>query len=163
MIGKFETINQKINESSGTIAKDLPAAINNAVSQTGRLKSAMREAADAFAKPVNEAIAKTIKKTMDKKEDGGLELNGKEMIGVGLAATIAAVLAAKFGGKVMKGIAGKFTSIGEGVATGKALEAAAGVTPVFVVNMPGSGIDAIPGLPKGLPTKALNTAKKSSL
>ena len=161
MIGKFETINQKINESSGTIAKDLPAAINNAVSQTGRLKSAMREAADAFAKPVNEAIAKTIKKTMDKKEDGGLELNGKEMIGVGLATTIAAILTAKFGGKLVKGMAGKFTSIGEGVATGKALEAAAGVTPVFVVNMPGSGIiDAIPGLPKGLPTKALDTAKK---
>ena len=160
MIGKFDTINQNINKSSGTIAKDLPAAINNAVSQTGRLKSAMREAADAFAKPVNEAIAKTIKKTMDKKEDGGLELNGKEMIGVGLATTIAAILTAKFGGKLVKGMAGKFTSIGEGVATGKALEAASGVTPVFVVNMPGSGIiDAIPNLPKGLPTKALDAAK----
>ena len=160
-IQKYEAINQNIRQSSGTIDKDLPKAIDNAVSQTGRLKAAMREAADEFAKPVNETIAKTIKKTMDKKEDGGLELNGKEMIGGGIAATIAALLAAKFGGGLIKGIAGKFTGIGEGVATGKALEAAAGVMPVFVVNMPTNGLDLpVIGKPKGLPSKALETAKK---
>lgn len=163
-VQKYEAINQSIGQSSGTLAKDLPEAISNAVNQTGRLKAAMREAADEFAKPVNEAISKTIKMTMDKKENGGLELNGKEMIGGGIAATIAALLAAKFGGGLIKGIAGKFTGIGEGVATAKALEAAAGITPVFVVNMPSGGI-GLPeiGKPKGVPSKALEAVKKIGL
>lgn len=42
--------------------------------------------------------------------------------------------------KAISALAGKFGSVGAGVAAGKALETAAGVTPVFVVNMPGEGI-----------------------
>ena len=140
MMNKSEGIYQKINTASGTLAKDLPDSINNAVSQTGRLKTAMREAADEFAKPINETLANTIKWGMDKKSNGGLELSGKEMIGGGIAATFAAALGAKFGGKLIGGVLGKFSNLGAGVATGKALENAAGVLPVFVVNMPNGGL-----------------------
>lgn len=160
MIQQYESINQKINQSSGTLAKDLPNAINNAVNQTGRLKAAMREAADEFSKPVNETLSKIIKKAMDKKEDGGLELSGKEMIGGGVAATVATYLAARFGGGLVKGVVSKFTNIGEGVATGKALEAATGVPSVFVVNMPNGGL-GLPSadLPNPKDPKNLKTAK----
>lgn len=162
MLSKFQTINQQISESSGTIAKDLPGAINNAVNQTGRLKASMREAADEFAKPVNEAISNVIKKTMDKKEDGGLDLSGKEIIGGGIAAAIAATLAAKLGGNMIKGVANKFTSIGEGVATGKVLESAAGITPVFVVNMPDGGMGNPDIKPKSLPGKFKKVIEKAA-
>lgn len=145
MIQRSNQIFEKINNAGGTLARDLPNAIDNAVSQTGRLKAALREAADDFAKPINQVISNTIKWGMDKKENGGLELSGKEMIGGGIAATLATVVAARYGGKAIQGIAGKLSGIGQGVATGKALESMAGVTPVYVVNMPDGGISSLPG------------------
>lgn len=145
MIQKSNQIFEKINNAGGTLAKDLPSALDNAVSQTGRLKAALREAADDFAKPINQVISNTIKWGMDKKENGGLELSGKEMIGGGIAATLATIVAARYGGKAIQGIAGKLSGIGQGVATGKALESMAGVTPVYVVNMPDAGISSLPG------------------
>ncbi len=144
MIQKSNQIFEKINNAGGTLARDLPNAIDNAVSQAGRLKAALREAADDFAKPINQAISNTIKWGMDKKENGGLELSGKEMIGGGIAATVATIVAARYGGKAIQGIAGKLSGIGQGVATGKALESMAGVTPVYVVNMPDGGISSLP-------------------
>lgn len=159
MMQQSETIYQKINASGGALAKDLPDAINNAVNQTGRLKAAMREAADEFAKPVNETLSNAIKWAMDKKSNGGLELSGKEMIVGGVTATVATLLAAKLGGKAIGGIAGKFSNIGAGVATAKALEAAAGVTPVFVVNMPDGGIGStLPNIPNNIKTEAAAAA-----
>lgn len=148
-IQKYEDILKQISMAEGTLSNGLSNAIDNAVSQTGRLKAAMREAADSFAKPINDSIANAIKYLMDPKSKGGLELSGKEMIGGAAAATVATYLAAVFGGKAIKGIANKFTGIGEGVAVGKALESAAGVLPVYVVNMPGEGIAL--GLDPGMP------------
>lgn len=145
-IQKFEDILKQISLSEGTLSNGLSAAIDNAVNQTGRLKAAMREAADGFAKPINDAISNAIKYLMDPKSEGGLNLSGKEMIGGAAAATVATYLAAIFGGKAIKGIANKFTGIGEGVAIGKALESAAGVLPVFVVNMPAGGLSLGPDL-----------------
>ncbi|GFO61174.1 hypothetical protein GMST_34990 [Geomonas silvestris] len=52
------------------------------------------------------------------------------------------VKAGKFGSKVFKGLRGtSFASLGVGLAEGKAVEAATGVTPVFVTNWPGSFSD----------------------
>lgn len=151
-IQKYEDILKQISMAEGTLSNGLSDAIDNAVSQTGRLKAAMREAADSFSKPVNDAISNAIKYLMDPKAKGGLELSGKEMIGGAAAATVATYLAGVFGIKAAKGIANKFTGIGEGVAVGKALESAAGVLPVFVVNMPASGVSL--GLDPGVPGKS---------
>jgi len=127
-----------IEDASGTIARDLPDAINNAVDQTGRLKAVLRDAADGFAQPVNAAVSGVIKFLLNKED--GLGLSGNQIIGGGAAAVTAAVLGAKYGGPALKKLGGRFLGIAGGVATGKALEEAAGVTPVYVVNMPGAGM-----------------------
>ncbi len=137
-LGKLSDVFGDITTAGGTISRDLPEAIGNAVDQTGRLKGALREAADGFAKPINDAVSEAIKFGLDSKDNGGLGLDGGDILlgGAGLALGTAA--AARYGGKAIKGLAGKFGSTAAGVATGKALEEAAGVQPVFVVNMPDS-------------------------
>ena len=64
-----------------------------------------------------------------------MELSGTDMLVGGAGLALGTAAAARYGGKALKGLAGKFGNVGVGVATGKALEAAAGVQPVFVVNM----------------------------
>jgi len=128
-----------IQDAGGTVKRDLPDAINNAVDQTGRLKGALREAGDSLAKPINDAVGGAIKFGLDSKANGGLELSGTDMIAGGAVGALGIAAAARYGGKAIKGLAGKFGGVGVGVATGKALEEAAGVTPVFVVNMPDGG------------------------
>ncbi|MTD32412.1 phage tail tape measure protein [Paludibacterium denitrificans] len=69
--------------------------------------------------------------------------------GVGLAALIGPALWGMVKGMrkgkltpvgALTGIGGEAMELGKGVAMGKTLQAAAGVTPVYVVNMPGTGI-----------------------
>lgn len=134
----FTTKWKSIADAGGTVKHDLPDAINNAVDQTGRLKGALRQAADDFAKPINEAISGAIQWGMDSKSNGGLGLDGKEIIGGATLGALGLFGAARYGGKAIQGIAGKLGGTAAGVATGKALEEAAGVTPVYVVNMPDS-------------------------
>ncbi|MCM2318058.1 MAG: phage tail tape measure protein [Pseudomonas sp.] len=129
---------KSIAEAGGTIKRDLPDAISNAVDQTGRLQGALRKAADDFAQPINEALSGAIKFGLDGKENGGLGLDGKDMLLGGAGLLLGTAAAARYGGKAIQGIAGKLGGTAAGVATGKALEEAAGVTPVFVVNMPDS-------------------------
>jgi TP901 family phage tail tape measure protein len=139
-LGKLDQVFAEVRDASGTIARDLPDAIGNAVDQTNRLKGALREAADEFAKPVNDTLSGLIKWGMDSKENGGLGLDGKDMLLGGAAGAAGLFGAARYGGKAIKGLAGKFGSTAAGVATGKALEEAAGVQPVYVVNMPADSL-----------------------
>jgi TP901 family phage tail tape measure protein len=138
---------QEIQKAGGILNKELPDAINNAIDQTGRLKAALREAADAFVQPFNEGITKGIKKLMDKKEEGGLNMSGKEFILAGLTSLGLGYIGYKKGGPAIKNVLGKLGNKGQGIAEGKAIEYLTGVTPVFVVNMPGEGL--FPGLPGG--------------
>lgn len=126
-----------IQKAGGTVKNDLPDAISNAVDQTGRLKGVLREAADGFAQPINDALSNAIKWGLDSKENGGLGLDGTDIIAGGAIGALGLFGAARYGGKAIKGLAGKFGGVATGVATGKALEEAAGVQPVYVVNMPG--------------------------
>jgi TP901 family phage tail tape measure protein len=159
MLGKVKLFSSEITNASGTLEKDLAKAIDNSVDQVGRLKSAMREAADGWARPINDSIANIIKYTMADKKTGGLGMDGQDMLLAGAGTVVGTALAARYGGKAIKGIAGKFGNVGTGVATGKALEAAAGVTPVYVVNMPdglaGLGMPGVPGA-----TTAAKTASR---
>ena len=137
-LGKLDSVFAEVRDASGTIARDLPDAIGNAVDQTNRLKGALREAADDFAKPVNDTLSGLIKWGMDSKENGGLGLDGKDMLLGGALGAAGLFGAARYGGKALSGLAGKLGGTAAGVATGKALEEAAGVQPVYVVNMPES-------------------------
>lgn len=152
MLKTIREFSSEITTASGTIERDLPNAIANAVDQTGRLKTTLREAADGFARPINDSISKVIKYTLDSKDKGGLGMDGTDLMLAGGGTVVAAMLAKRLGGKALKSLGGKITGLGTDVATGKALEAAAGVMPVFVVNMP-SGFGGVPGMPGGLPGK----------
>lgn len=132
----------------------------------GRLKAVLRQASDEFVQPINKAIADFIKLGLDKKNEGGKELSGRQLIG-GTAAIIgSSYVMSKVGKSALGNIAQRLLSKGGstaiGVAEGKAIEAAAGVTPVFVVNWPGSGIagQGVP-LPSGVGGAAAGGGKKA--
>lgn len=163
-VGQFE---RTIRDAGGTIQRDLPEAISNAVDQTGRLKAELRNAADAFAQPINDSLQNLIKWGLDKKENGGLGLDGKDMVLGGGALALGTLAAARYGGKAISGLAKRFGGTAVGVAEGKALEAAAGVTPVFVVNWPasigGASVPGLPPVPPGVPGTAGKVAKAGML
>lgn len=162
-LAKIGEFSQAIKNATGTIERDLPDAIANAVDQTGRLKSELRKAADEFSRPINDALQNVIKWGLDKKENGGLGLSGKEMVVGGTVAALGTFAAARYGGMAVGALAKRFGGTAAGVAEGKALEAAAGVTPVFVVNWPAS-MGGIPGLPGAvLPTAGGTAAGASAL
>lgn len=163
MLNTIKGFTSQIEQAGGTLERDLPKAINNSVDQVGRLKAALRSAADDFAQPINDVIAKATKKLLDKKEDGGMGMDGKDLLLAGGGAALLTVLTAKYGSKAIAGIAGKVSGVGAGVATGKALETAAGVTPVYVVNMGEGGMGGtLPVLPDAVKTTA-GTAAGSTI
>ncbi len=127
----------QIREAGGTIDRDLQDALDNAIDQGGRLKTVLGEAADRFSRPINKILADSVKKLIDPKEKGGFDLSGGQLMlgGAGVAGVLAGV--AKFGPKLLGNLSRGVLGTAGGVAAGKALEATAGVQPVFVVNMPG--------------------------
>lgn len=155
---------EEIKTAGGSIERDLPAAINNSVDQVGRLKNTLREAADGFAQPLNDSLSKMIKYTLDSKDKGGMGWDGKDIMMAGGAAAISGILLKRYGSKAFGSIAGKITGLGTDIAAGKALESAAGITPVYVVNMPSSLAGGVAGdLPGGItPEKVKETVKKGA-
>lgn len=115
--------------AGGTLARDLATATNNAVDQASRLKNTLREAAEGFARPINDAFARGTKWLLDTKGYSGGQLLGGAAVGLA-----GAYAASRFLPPLLRSVAGRFGGVGAGVATGKALEAAAGVTPVYVTN-----------------------------
>lgn len=146
-LNKVGAFTKQIGEAGGTLQRDLPEAISNAVDQGGRLKSVLRQAADEFAQPINRVFSDMVKFSLDKKVNGGLGLTGGQMLGSGAALVGGTYLAARLGNGALKGIAGRLLSKGGstalGVAEGKALQAATGVTPVFVTNWPANGLPGV--------------------
>lgn len=177
LLDKVGEFTKSIHGASGTLTREMPEAINNAVDQTGRLKASLREAADGFVQPINEAFTHVAGFMMDSRDKGGLGLSGKEMLiggatiaGAGVVGGyVAKWLGELFGKKVPglgKGIpgVGNLAGMGVNIATGKALQEAAGVTPVYVVNMPAGGLGAggLPGALPGLPGGAAGAAAGSA-
>lgn len=148
---------EKIKQAGGTLDRDLTDAIDNSIDQVGRLNAALRNAAESFVKPINRGITKTVKFMQD--EYG---MSGGQIAGVGAASLLTAYL----GGKMLKGWAGRLLQAGTGtaggVAAGKALEAAAGVAPVFVTNWPLGGLGGV-GVGSGIPGIAGGIGKKTAV
>lgn len=149
VLDKIHSFSRDLGNAAGTLKRDMREGIGNAIDQVGRLKAALRETADGFAQPINDTLSNVIGFLLDGQDKGGLGLEGKELVIGGATIAGSAVaggyvlrwLSESFGkklplaGKVLPGM-GSLAGLGVGVATGKALQAAAGVTPVFVVNMP---------------------------
>lgn len=158
-LGKVSEFSAAIGNAGGTIERDLPDAIANAVDQTGRLKNELRKAADDFARPINDALQNVIKWGLDSKENGGLGIDGKDVMVGGALGALGIFGAARYGGKAVSGLMSKFGGTAAGVAQGRALEAAAGVTPVFVVNWPGGSPADIAGAAAGAAGAAGNAGR----
>jgi TP901 family phage tail tape measure protein len=125
-IKSARTMSETIASASGTIARDLPDAIDNAVDQTARLKTAMADAADAFARPVNDAVAGAAKYLLDDKKISGKQLllggAGIGLAGLGLAKLGGGLILRKLAGKASGGLGGLLGGMGSGP------------IPVYVVN-----------------------------
>lgn len=151
MLNKVGVFTGQIKNASGAIEKDLPEAINNAVDATGRLQASLRKAADDFTKPIRDTFTSIAGFTLDKKENGGLGLDGKDLLG-GAAAIGGAALVGGAAWRIFRsgkggagplglpGVVGDAAGLGKNIAIGKTLQSAAGVQPVYVVNMPDSGL-----------------------
>lgn len=160
LLDKFGPVEKAISTAAGSTGRDIQESINNAAVAAERLRGVLGLAADEFAQPINEAFTNIVNWSLDKKENGGLELDGKEMLAGGTLAALGIFGTARYGGKAIAGVMNKLGGTAAGVAQGKALEAIAGVTPVFVVNWPASiGGTDIPGLPGGKPDAKIPTAK----
>ncbi|MEG7525480.1 MAG: hypothetical protein M3H12_20740 [Chromatiales bacterium] len=110
----------KIKGAGGAIARDLPDALNNSIDQVARLKIALREAADEFAQPVNDAVKDAIKHLLSPKSLGGMGLDGKDLLIGGALGAAGLFASVKGGGKLLSRLGGTAT----GVVMGKALEQA---------------------------------------
>lgn len=132
------TFTQQLGQAGGTLKKDFNEATLNLIDQAGRMGNKLRDVAEGFVAPLNKTLAEWMKFTMADKKDGGLGLDGKDMLLGGGALIAGTALAARYGGKAIGGMADKLLKKGGstavGVAEGKALQMAAGVTPVYVVN-----------------------------
>ena len=129
-------ITREILEANGTIAKEMDKALNDAIISAARLKTALREPVDGFIQSINQGFVDITRYLLDTKEEGGLGLGGNELL-LGAAGLAAGGYGAyRYGPKALRGVLGKAGGLGAGVATGMALEAATGVQPVYVVNMP---------------------------
>lgn len=155
MLSKVGAIQADIAKAGGTIERDLPRALSNAVDQSGRLKATLIGAADGFGQRINNVLSAGIKKALDPNSQGGLGLSGGQLMAGGAAGLVAAYA----GGRVLKGAAGKLlggtAGLAGGVAMGQALEQAGAATPVFVVGAaPGvfAGASAGVGMPGALGT-----------
>lgn len=143
-LGMVKDFAKDITDASGTLRRDFSEATRNLIDQTGMLKNDLRQAADGFVKPINETLGHFIQFMREKKENGGLNLDGNKMVLGGLAGSLGTFLLARYGAKAIGAGASRLLkhggSVGVGIAQGKAVEAATGVTPVFVTNWPASGM-----------------------
>ena len=117
----------EIGSAGGLIAKELPSAVSNAVDQTARLKAALGDAADSFARPITDASSGGIKYLLDDEK-----LSGTELLAGGALAAGAGFGALKFGGRALSRLGGG--------ALGKVMQGMGGLgklplpLPVYIVN-----------------------------
>lgn len=141
-LAQIRDFTRQIQGASGTVARDLPDAIDNAVDQASRLGTNLREAGEAFARPINRTISDLIEFQLDPKEKGGLGLGpGAAVATTGaliVGTTALASLARSLLGKIpfIGGAASDAAGTAAGLAQGQLVKQAGLATPVFVTNFP---------------------------
>lgn len=159
-----KTYSQISKESDAATSLAQRNAIKNLTYDMKRkeLSSTMQTTAGILYQPVLSPLTKITSKLNDLTGKLGISAIGNHDIGkaftygtagvVGLAGLygVSHLLGAALpGGRVLRGIFGKFGRTAGGIAEGKAIQAVAGVPSVFVVNMPGGGISGVFGKGKG--------------
>lgn len=148
LTGQSYEVIKKGMESSYSSAQKLEIMMGGMNAQTDRFKNSWSGLSAEIFDPLTKKVTALLASMADGfnnltkiAKDSPATKNALS-IGAGVAgAGLLTYILAKFGGgakSMFKGLSGTAA----GVAEGKALQAAAGVTPVFVVNMPGGGISA---------------------
>lgn len=148
---KYKEFRDKSVNDKVTINRAYQANMDTGVEQWKRMNINMQAVVQS-SETLNSIWSKgneLLKATNDRLSDKSVTL--ETLVGGGAALAAGTYI----GGRIFKGVTGKmFASLGgtaAGVAVGKGLQEAAGVTPVFVVNMPAAGmgggsvIDKLPG------------------
>lgn len=82
MLDSVSDFERQVGKSAGTLKRDLPEAIGNAVDQTGRLGAALSSVADKFAVKINAALTTPLAKfTADAVEKGDSQKIGEVIVG----------------------------------------------------------------------------------
>ncbi|HVT35062.1 MAG TPA: phage tail tape measure protein [Nevskiaceae bacterium] len=137
-LDKMDSIAAAIANSRGMVESELPGSMDNIDAQSGRLKASMRQAADAFAQPINSVLKDLIKWSQDTAKMGPMATTASTLA-VAAGAVGAGTLLAAGARRLRGGLFASAAGTAVGIAEGKALQMAAGVTPVFVTNWPGGG------------------------
>ncbi|WP_416199905.1 MAG: phage tail tape measure protein [Pseudomonas shahriarae] len=145
----FGSQTKELHESAPVIARDLKENTESASGVAGRMKATFGEAIDRMATPLNKGFADMGRYLLD-----DLNLSGEQMLAGGAALGVGGYYAGR-GAKAGAGaLLNKFMGGPEtlkGIAVGKVLEEATGVTSVFVTNWPAASLGGIggPDLPNG--------------
>lgn len=121
-------IAQDVAQSGGVFKSEITEATANAADQAGRLRATLRQAADEFAQPINDAFTKATTFALKSKSEGGMGMTGGQMLAAGGGAVALTYLLSR-----LPGWLGKGSSLAGGVATGNVLQEM-GVTPVYVTG-----------------------------
>lgn len=146
---QFAASTGDINNAKGVIEKDLADNLNSSTAVGSRMKATLGQAIDRMARPLNKGFADMGTYLLD-----DLNLSGEQMLAGGAALGFGGYYAGR-GAKAGAGaLLNKFMGGPEtlkGIAVGKVLEEATGVTSVFVTNWPAASLGGIggPDLPNG--------------
>lgn len=140
---QFASSTGDINNAKGVIEKDLADNLNSSTAVGSRMKATLGQAIDRMARPLNKGFADFGSYLLD-----DLNLSGEQMLAGGAALGVGGYYAGR-GAKAGAGaLLNKFMGGPEtlkGIAVGKVLEEATGVTSVFVTNWPAASLGGIGG------------------
>ncbi|WP_426101269.1 phage tail tape measure protein [Pseudomonas sp. PSPC3-3] len=132
-------ISDKVHNAAPIFNQQLKENTGSATGTAGRMRATLRDATDRMSRPINEAFANMGSYLLD-----DLNLSGEQMIGLGAATAIGGYYTGRGLKKGAGALLNKLPGMGnpletmQGIAVGKVLEEATGVTSVFVTNWPGN-------------------------
>ena len=140
-------ISDQVHNAAPIFNQQLKENTSSATGTAGRMRATLRDATDRMSRPINEAFASMGTYLLD-----DLNLSGEQMMGLGAATAIGGYYTGRGLKKGAGALLNKLPGVGnpletmQGIAVGKVLEEATGVTSVFVTNWP-SGMPLGGGVP----------------
>jgi hypothetical protein len=135
-------ISDQVHNAAPIFNQQLKENTGSATGTAGRMRATLRDATDRMSRPINEAFANMGSYLLD-----DLNLSGEQMIGLGAATAIGGYYTGRGLKKGAGALLNKLPGMGnpletmQGIAVGKVLEEATGVTSVFVTNWPAPGLN----------------------
>jgi hypothetical protein len=130
-------ISDKVLNSAPIFSQQLKENTASSSGTAGRMRATLRDATDRMAQPINKAFANMGTYLLD-----GLNLSGEQLLGMGAATAVGGYYAGRGLRKGAGALLGKLPGVDnplntmKGIAVGKVLEEATGVTSVYVTNWP---------------------------